>query len=205
MTAITALQSQFDDASTPRISPANQSFMTDVSAQISFRPAQSQDAAALSVLSRQTFYETFVEGFGIPYPADDLEAYFQDSFAPEALISRIQAKDGLFLVAERQGELLALCHAGPNGLPHPLAKDGEMELRRLYVSKAAQGLGLGTHLMQAALEWMQANTSGALWIGVWSGNDKAQKLYHAYGFEKVGEYDYPVGDWLDREFILRRP
>ena len=72
------------------------------------------------------------------------------------------------------------------------------------MSKSAQGLGLGTELMKRALEWMQANTSGALWIGVWSGNHKAQKLYQANGFEKVGEYDYPVGDWLDREFILRR-
>ena len=26
----------------------------------------------------------------------------------------------------------------------------------------------------------------------------------AYGFVKAGEYRYPVGDWLDDEFILRR-
>ena len=38
----------------------------------------------------------------------------------------------------------------------------------------------------------------------WSGNRKAQKLYEAYGFEKAGEYQYPVGRWLDDEFILRR-
>ena len=42
-------------------------------------------------------------------------------------------------------------------------------------------------------------TAGPLWIGVWSGNDKAQRLYAAYGFEKAGEYDYPVGAWRDRE------
>ena len=41
-------------------------------------------------------------------------------------------------------------------------------------------------------------------IGVWSGNLKAQKLYAAYGFEKAGDYQYPVGRWLDDEFILRR-
>lgn len=179
--------------------------MQDVPTEITFRPARREDAPALSALSRQTFYETFVEGFGVPYPPADLEAFFQTNFSAEALIPRIEASDCLFLVAERNHELLALCHTGPNGLPHPLAKDGEMELRRLYVSKSAQGLGLGTALMKQALEWMQAHTKGALWIGVWSGNLKAQKLYQANGFEKVGEYDYPVGDWLDREFILRRP
>ena len=33
---------------------------------------------------------------------------------------------------------------------------------------------------------------------------KAQKLYAAYGFTKAGEYKYPIGSWLDDEFILRR-
>ena len=107
-------------------------------------------------------------------------------------------------MAERDSELLALANASPNGLPHPDARTGDLELRRLYVARAAQGLGLGTALLNLALDWMQANTTGPLWIGVWSGNEKAQRLYAAHGFAKVGEYDYPVGAWRDREFILRR-
>lgn len=51
---------------------------------------------------------------------------------------------------------------------------------------------------------MQVHSDGPLWVGVWSGNLKAQKLYAAHGFEKAGEYQYPVGRWLDDEFILRR-
>ena len=172
--------------------------------EITIRKAVSDDLSALSELSRRTFTETFIEGFGIPYPADDLEGFYEDSFGEEALAKRIHDPDCVFWVAERDGELLALCHAGPNGLPHPEAKEGEMELRRLYVARSAQGLGLGTKLLKLALEWIEAHTTGALWIGVWSGNQKAQKLYGAYGFEKVGEYQYPVGSWMDDEFILRR-
>lgn len=171
---------------------------------IVIRPAEMRDLAALSALSRQTFTETFIEGFGIPYPADDLAGFYEDSFGEDALAKRIKDDACVFWVAERDGELLALCHAGPNGLPHDDARDGEMELRRLYVARSAQGLGLGTKLLKMALEWMQAKTTGALWIGVWSGNLKAQKLYGTYGFNKVGEYQYPVGKWMDDEFILRR-
>ena len=58
--------------------------------------------------------------------------------------------------------------------------------------------------MKEWLHLMEANTGGPLWIGVWSGNEKAQRLYAAYGFEKAGEYEYPVGAWRDHEFILRR-
>ena len=172
--------------------------------EIVIRPARTDDAAALGALGRQTFVDTFVEGFGIPYPEADLNAFLDASFDPEPTRKKLAEPGCAWWVAERNGELLAFANAGPNGLPHPEARPEHMELRRLYVSKTAQNLGLGTQLLTLSLDWMEAHTQGPLWIGVWSGNDKAQRLYAAYGFEKAGEYDYPVGAWRDREFILRR-
>ena len=168
------------------------------------RTPTAADAEALGALGRQTFVDTFVDGFGIPYPADDLKAFLDASFEPEAVVRKLAEPGGAWWVADRDGQLLAFANAGPNTLPHPDARPSHAELRRLYVSKAAQGLGLGTKLLTLSLDWMQANTDGPLWIGVWSGNAKALKLYEAYGFEKAGEYQYPVGRWLDDEFILRR-
>ena len=168
------------------------------------RPAVDADAAALGELGRETFIDTFVAGFGIPYPAEDLTAFLDASFNAGAIRAKLNEPGAAWWVAERDGELLAFANTGPNTLPHPDARPSHAELRRLYVAKRAQGLGLGTKLLAIALEWMEANSDGPLWIGVWSGNLKAQKLYAAYGFEKAGAYQYPVGRWLDDEFILRR-
>lgn len=168
------------------------------------RPAVEADAAALGVLGRQTFIDTFVDGFAVPYPADDLATFLDASFSPEAIRAKLQEPGAAWWVAERDGELLAFANTGPNTLPHPDARASHTELRRLYVAKAAQGMGLGTRLLTVALQWMEANTDGPVWIGVWSGNRKAQKFYAAYGFSKVGDYQYPIGRWLDDEFILRR-
>lgn len=168
------------------------------------RRARPEDAESLAAVGRRTFIETFVEGFAIPYPEADLKAFMAKSFDVETTRTRLADPVEGWWVGEKDGVIVAFANAGPNGLPHPEATPGHAELRRLYVSKAAQGLGLGTRLLDAALDWMAANTDGPLWIGVWSGNLKAQKLYAAYGFEKAGEYQYPVGDWLDDEFILRR-
>ncbi len=168
------------------------------------RPAADTDAAALGELGRQTFIDTFVTGFGIPYPAEDLAAFLDDSFSVETILRKLGEPGAAWWVAEKDGRLLAFANAGPNTLPHPDARASHAELRRLYVSKAAQGLGLGTKLLAVALDWMEGHTDGPLWIGVWSGNLKAQKLYAAYGFQKAGDYQYPVGAWLDDEFILRR-
>ncbi|MET4684743.1 GNAT family N-acetyltransferase [Brevundimonas faecalis] len=168
------------------------------------RPARLDDAAALGRLGRRTFVDTFVTGFGIPYPPADLESFLDASFSPETIARKLVEPGAAWWVAEREDALLGFANTGPNTLPHPEAAPGNAELRRLYIAREAQGLGLGTKLMQLAMDWMQANTDGPLWIGVWSGNEKAQRLYAAYGFEKAGEYDYPVGAWNDREFILRR-
>ncbi len=170
------------------------------------RPPRPEDAAALGALGRQTFIDTFVaqDGFAIPYPAADLEAFLDASFSTGATAKKLTEPGAAWWVAERDGELLAFANTGPNTLPHPEAEPGNMELRRLYVGKSAQGLGLGTELLKLSLDWMEANTDGPLWIGVWSGNLKAQKLYGAYGFTKTGEYQYPVGAWRDHEFILQR-
>ena len=167
------------------------------------RPATPADAPALAELGKRTFLNTFVEGFGIPYPAEDLET-FLDSFGEAAVLEKLAEPGGAYWVAERDGQLLAFANAGPNTLPHPDAKPSHAELRRLYVGPDAQGLGLGTRLLVTALDWMDAHTAGPLWIGVWSGNRKAIRLYEAFGFRKAGEYQYPVGRWLDDEFILRR-
>ncbi len=168
------------------------------------RPGRPDDAPALAVLGRRTFLDTFVEGFGIPYPPADLAAFLDESFDCETLARRLSGPAEAWWVAERDGELLAFANAGPNTLPHPQAQPTHAELRRLYVAEEAQGLGLGTALLGTALAWMEAHTDGPLWIGVWSGNSKAQKLYAAHGFTKAGEYQYAVGSWRDDELILRR-
>ena len=60
----------------------------------------------------------------------------------EPTLKKLAELDCAWWVADRDGELLAFANAGPNGLPHPEARPSHMELRRLYVSMTAQGLGL---------------------------------------------------------------
>ena len=118
---------------------------------------------------------TFTETFAHLYPPEDLSAFLEKSYAPEKLVAEI---------------------ADP-------ARAGE--LKRLYVHSSQQGKGLGRMLMGVALGWLDEIYGQApQWIGVWSENHKAQALYRSYDFEQVGAYQFPVGQTLDDEFILRR-
>lgn len=68
-----------------------------------------------------------------------------------------------------------------------------------------QGKGLGRKLMAIALDYLNSRyRKEPQWLGVWSENLRAQALHRSYGFEKVGEYEFEVGNTRDREFIFRR-
>jgi len=172
---------------------------------LTIRAAALADADALAALKRETFRETFVDaGFRIPYPADDLAIFEDDSYGVGNVIAQLTDAAKQTWVAERQGRLLGYAHVGPTKLPHPDARPDDGELYQLYVRNEAQGLKLGGQLLALALDHLTTARPGPIWLGVWSGNLRAQAIYRAQGFMKVGEYDFPVGSWTDREFIFRR-
>ena len=57
--------------------------------------------------------------------------------------------------------------------------------------------------MDIAISWLDARFDH-LYVGVYSENFRAQELYRRYGFEKVGEYRFMVGNHADLEWIMRR-
>lgn len=169
------------------------------------RPASTDDVAALAELKLETFRATFLdEGFAIPYPPADLAIFERDNYSVEAVAGELANPEAATFVAERDGKLLGYAKVSGCKLPHPEATPEQGELCQLYIRKEAQGMRLGRRLMDTALDHLAAHRPGPVWLGVWSGNRKAQDFYHAYGFEKVGDYLFPVGDWRDEEFIFRR-
>ncbi|MBN8280213.1 MAG: GNAT family N-acetyltransferase, partial [Gammaproteobacteria bacterium] len=114
-----------------------------------------------------------------------------------------QPEVGVWLADTGAGHLVGFLTAGPCKLPVPDREPAAGEIRQLYLRGAVQGQGLGSALLRTGLDWLRARGHGPLYIGVWSGNVGAQRLYDRHGFGKVGEYDFPVGEHLDREFILK--
>jgi len=176
------------------------------------RRAGAADAETLSTLSAATFSATFAH----LYPPSDLAAFLGESYAVER--SRAQLADPAIAtwlmeaqvaVGGAEGgaggiEAVGYAMAGPCALPHPDVTPECGELKRIYMLPAWQGGGRGSRLLATALAWLEARPRGALWIGVWSQNLGAQRLYERMGFTKVGEYEFRVGETRDHEFILRR-
>ena len=167
---------------------------------LAIRRAVVADAEVLSALAARTFTETF----GHLYPDQDLQAFLLEAYAVERSRIVLAHPDYAIWLLEDGGRAVGHAAAGPCGLPHPQVRQGDGELKRLYLLRDYQNGGWGSRLFDTALQWLQREGPRTLWIGVWSENFGAQRFYARHGFEQVGEYEFPVGTVRDREFILRR-
>ncbi len=172
----------------------------NTSKKASIRRATQSDASALSSLGAATFTETF----GHLYPPEDLQTFLDGSHSVAAWTRTLNDPDrAVWLVSLAEKPVAFVC-AGACKLPVENRERTAGEIQQLYVLSQHQNLRLGSRLMDIALEWLEANQRLPIYIGVWSENYGAQRFYGRYGFQKVGEYGFPVGKTVDREFILKR-
>lgn len=163
--------------------------------QINIRQATPADAALLADLSRQTFVETFAAD----NKPQDMELFMQTQFTRAALVAEASAPDALFFLAYAGGEV-----AGYLRLQLNESKPAELEIARLYAATAFIGKGIGKALMQHALAHAQHLHKACVWLGVWEKNTRAINFYTAWGFEKVGEHNFCVGNDVQRDWIMQK-
>lgn len=167
---------------------------------LAIRRATPDDAVILSKLGAATFTETF----GHLYTAEDLQTFLAESHSRDAWSQKLADPAVGIWIAELRDEPIGFVAVGPCKLPVDNLEPRAGEIHQLYVLKTHQNLKIGALLIDIGLEWLRKQGHEPLYIGVWSENEGAQRFYGRYGFEKFGEYGFPVGDTVDREFILKR-
>ncbi|PKP83620.1 MAG: N-acetyltransferase [Alphaproteobacteria bacterium HGW-Alphaproteobacteria-18] len=166
---------------------------------LTVRNAAPGDLAALTALSQKTF----IDKFGPLYTPEDLATFLQESHGEAAYQAYLADPENFIRVAEdHTGKLGAYLLCSPLSLPAESALPGAVELKRLYVDSPLQGRGLGSRFVDEALAWARQRGAPEMYLSVFSENEGAQRLYARYGWEKVGEFMFPVGRHEDLEFLL---
>jgi len=161
---------------------------------LTIRHATTADAALIADLSRQTFYETFAA----QNTAADMEKFLAVQFTRDALLAEVGAAGKTFLLAYTAGEV-----AGYACLRAGTTADA-LEIARLYATTAMIGKGVGKALMQACIDLAKQHGKKILCLGVWEKNARAIAFYTAWGFEKVGEHDFVLGNDVQRDWIMQK-
>ena len=167
---------------------------------MNLRPASTEDADALAQLSR----DAFVAAFAHLYKPDDLDAFLSAYKTPERYRAALADPPTRVQVAEVDGRLAAYCLIERG---HRIAQQPEPRPERpvfvsqLYTDPAMTGRGLGAALMDWAIGEARAWRADALQLSVFSENYGAQRFYQRYGFTKVADIDFWVGNHRDHEFL----
>jgi ribosomal protein S18 acetylase RimI-like enzyme len=168
---------------------------------VNLRPATSADLPALSQLA----IDSFVAKFGELYSPQDLATFLGENLSEAAFAGDLANPDRLIQLADKDGELLAFAKIGFTcGFPDHARGRRVMELKQLYAAAAATGIGIGGALMDWAMGEFTARGADEVQLSVYAENHGAHRFYARYGFAKVADITFKVGEQLDPEFLYAR-
>lgn len=160
------------------------------------------EVPALVALGRELFSETF----GHLYPVAHLEQYLASSYTVEHVARWVGGEGQMELLGAFSGRnIVGYCLTGPCTLPLDEATASHGEIHKLYVKREQFGSGTSSKLMKIAMSSLKERfpRHDHVYLGVYSENPRAIAFYSKFGFAKVGEYEFIVGETRDREFIMR--
>lgn len=170
-------------------------------APLTLRPATAADVPALAALGR----DSFVAKFGELYRPEDLAAFLAQSHAESVVTEQLADPLMRIALAERNGALAGYCKLWLDcAWPGHARGNKAVELVQIYTAPGATGGGIGAALMDWALAEARAFGADEIQLSVWSGNEGAQRFYRRYGFEKIADIDFWVGQQRDDEFLFAR-
>ena len=156
------------------------------------------EAATLSAIAKQTFYDTFTG----TCTEDDMQGFLEEYFNETQLAKELSNPDDYCYFAMADGRPVGYIRFMEDYSSFPIMKQWKsMELKRIYVLKEYHGMGIAQQLIDFMMEYVVKENYKAVWLGVWAHNIRAQKFYEKYGFVNSGhDHDFPIGNTPQTDF-----
>lgn len=168
---------------------------------MNLRTATPADAAALARLG----HDSFVAKFGHLYRPEDLAFFLAKTHTQDTVAGEIVDPNLRIMLAERDGRLMGYCKLSMVcGWPEHAQGQRAIELKQFYTAPDATGQGIGGLLMEWALGEAAAFGADEVQLSVYAHNPGAQKFYARYGFTKVADIHFMVGQQRDEEFLFAK-
>lgn len=160
------------------------------------RPCTEQDVNALALVGAATFLETFA---GV-LDGQAVIAHCGQAHDPDRYRQLFQLGCRIWIAEVEPGRApVGYVVVGPCLLP--IARPGELDVKRIYVMQRWHGKGVGAALMQAAIDYARSDGQERLIVGVYVGNARAQAFYAAKGFEQFSQRTFSVGPKTYEDYV----
>jgi ribosomal protein S18 acetylase RimI-like enzyme len=167
---------------------------------IIIRPATETDAELIADISRQTFYDSFVEY----NTKENMDKFMNEQFTREKLIEEITQPWHAFFLAFLNDEPVGYVKLRDSSVPLKLHGQSCLEIARIYSVQKTIGRGVGKKLMQTCHDIAKQKGKKILWLGVWEANQRAIDFYTKWGFEKFGDQKFVLGDDIQTDWLMKK-
>ena len=174
--------------------------MSDSNA-LHIRRAGFADAEALVELASRIYVETFAT-FNT---AENMHAYISSAFTLPQLRAELTEPRAAFYVAELNGTFAGYAKLLTSPPPECVTGPSPIELVRLYVDRPWQGTGVAGKLLERCIVDAKQQGCRTMYLGVWEHNQRAIAFYQKWGFARVGEHIFQMGDDPQTDWWMMRP
>ncbi|NNM76024.1 GNAT family N-acetyltransferase [Sphingomonas sp. ID1715] len=169
---------------------------------IEYRDAVPEDGRELDAMAQAVWLETF----GHSGSAEDIGLYLAKAYGPNGdLIRHLNDPDHRFRLALQNEAIVGYAKLSKPWLPREHVGPRARQLSQIYIVGSARGSGVANTLMDWAIETARAESADELLLTVWEHNPRAMRFYEKLGFMHIGDFEFPMGNQIDRDLIMRLP
>jgi ribosomal protein S18 acetylase RimI-like enzyme len=167
---------------------------------LQIRLAKLEDLAALQMIGRKTFVETFAASNS----EENLARYLAEGFSNEKLSAELENKNSQFYFAETEGRMLGYLKVNTGKAQSEQQNPDALEIERIYVLQEFHGKEVGQILYKKALSIAHDLNSPYIWLGVWEKNPRAIRFYEKQGFVEFDQHIFQLGEDAQTDILMKK-
>jgi len=156
------------------------------------------------LILREFSYKTFDDTFRHMNTPSNMKAYLEQAFVISKLRDELSNNNSLFYFLYVDEQLAGYLKLNEDKAQTDINDPQSIEIERIYVTNDFQRKGLGSILLNKAIEIACIRKKTYVWLGVWEKNDKALQFYKRNGFYIIGKHSFFMGEEEQTDHILRK-
>ncbi len=177
--------------------------------------AQQPHSFFIMRFTRVTLYEleqlrAFAEHtFRIAFEQDNdperFEVYCQHSFSVQQMQSELRNPASQFWFAWEAEILAGYLKLNFDEHPTQLGSLQTVKVERLYVDPTLQSRGIGSKMLDFALEQAHEVKAEWIWLSVWQVKPRSIQFYQRCGYEIFGEETFWLAEEAQMDWLMKKP
>lgn len=149
-------------------------------------------------------YETFNDTFKDQNSPKNMKIYLESAFNFKQLEKELLNPSSQYYFIYLNDEKAGYLKVNENDAQTEAMGKEALEIERIYIRKKFQKLGLGTILLNKAIDIAETSNKREIWLGVWEKNENAINFYHKLGFVQNGSHSFYMGDEEQIDLIMTK-